>query len=118
MRAFLFLLLIPSIGFAEGDPARGEKRFEECAACHSLEAGKTILGPSLKGVFSRKAAELADFMYSNAMKRSRIAWTPQTLDAFISDPQKMVPANRMPYAGMPEAKDREDLIAYLIKATR
>ena len=110
--------ILDLLRFANHRAARGEKRFEECAACHSLEPGKNVLGPSLRGLFGRKAAELPDFMYSNAMKRSRIAWTPQALDAFIADPQKAVPANRMPYAGMTEARDREDLIAYLVKATR
>ena len=52
------------------------------------------------------------------MKRSGITWTPQTLDEFIADPQKAVPANRMPFAGMPDAADRADLIAYLEKASK
>ena len=76
------------------------------------------VGPSLHGVFERKAGELPDFRYSPAMKRSGITWTPQTLDTFIADPQKMVPANRMPYAGMADADDRADLIAYLLKASK
>jgi cytochrome c len=104
--------------YADGDPARGEKRFEECIACHSVEAGVNGIGPSLHGVFDRKAGELADFRYSPALRRSGLAWTPQTLDSFIADPQKMVPANRMPYAGMPDAGDRADLIAYLQKASK
>ena len=103
---------------ADGDAARGEKRFEECVACHSIERNVNSVGPSLHGVFGRKAGELADFRYSPAMKRSGISWTPQTLDTFIADPQKMVPANRMPYAGMPDAADRADLIAYLQKASK
>ena len=52
------------------------------------------------------------------MKRSGISWTPETLDKFITDPQTMVPANRMPYAGMENAADRADLIAYLQNATK
>jgi cytochrome c len=68
--------------------------------------------------FSRKAGELAEFRYSPAIKRSGISWTPETLDKFISDPQAVVPANRMPYAGMANASDRADLIAYLSKASR
>jgi cytochrome c len=69
-------------------------------------------------VFDRKAGELADFRYSPALKRSGITWTEQTLDTFIADPQKMVPANRMPYAGMPDARERADLIAYLQKVAK
>jgi cytochrome c len=98
---------------AEGDAARGEKRFEECIACHSVEPGSNGIGPTLHGVLGRKAGELADFRFSPALKRSAITWTAQTLDDFVADPQKIVPANRMPYAGMPDAADRADLIAYL-----
>ena len=103
---------------ADGDAARGEKRFDECAACHSVERGVNNVGPSLAGIFARKAGELPDFRYSPAMKRSGIAWSPQTLDSFVGDPQKLVPANRMPYAGMADAGARADLIAYLREATK
>ena len=103
---------------AEGDAARGEKRFEECATCHTTERGVNNVGPSLNGVFQRKAGEIADFRYSPALKKSGITWTPQTLDTFIADPQKQVPGNRMPFAGMPDAADRADLIAYLQNATK
>jgi cytochrome c len=103
---------------ADGDAARGEKRFDECAACHSVERGVNNVGPSLAGIFTRKAGDLPDFRYSPAMKRSGIAWSPQTLDSFVGDPQKLVPANRMPYAGMADAGARADLIAYLREATK
>ena len=95
------------------DAKHGEKLFEECRACHSVERGVNGVGPSLFGVFGRRAASLEDFRYSPALKRSGITWTPQTLDTYVADPQKAVPANRMPYAGMPEARDRADLILYL-----
>ena len=103
---------------ADGDAARGEKRFEECAACHSVAAGQNGVGPSLHDVFGRKAATLDDFRYSPAMRKSGLTWTPQALDTFIADPQKAVPANRMPYAGLPDATERADLIAYLQTATK
>jgi len=101
---------------ADGDAARGEKKFEECAACHKIERSEDSLGPSLHGVFGRKAGTLADFRYSPALKRSGIIWTAETLDTYLADPQKAIPANRMPYAGLPDAGDRADLIAYLRKA--
>jgi len=101
---------------ADGDAARGAKKFEECAACHKIERNEDSVGPDLHGVFGRKAGTLADFRYSPALKRSGITWSPQTLDTFLADPQKAVPANRMPYAGLAEASDRADLIAYLQKA--
>ena len=103
------------VAWADGDAARGEKKFEECHACHALERDKESVGPSLFGVFGRKAGEGADFRYSPAMKRSGITWTPQTVDAFVADPQATVAANRMPYAGMPDVGDRADLVAFLQK---
>jgi cytochrome c len=112
------LLLAAGAARADGDATRGEKRFEECATCHTLQQGVNNVGPSLFGVIGRKAGQIADFRYSPAMKRSGITWTPQTLDEFISDPQKKVPGNRMPFAGMPDAGDRADLIAYLMKASK
>lgn len=110
------LLLAASIAHADGDAKRGQKLFEECHACHAVERGTQEVGPSLHGVFGRRAGALDDFRYSPALKRSGITWTPQTLDTYIADPQQAVPANRMPYAGMPEARDRADLIAYLMRA--
>jgi cytochrome c len=100
------------------DIKRGEKLFEECRACHAMEPNVNNVGPSLAGVLGRKAAALDDFRYSPAMKRSNIEWNRQTLDAFISEPQKVVPANRMPYSGLPDAKDRADLIAFITQAAR
>ena len=98
---------------ADGDTARGEKKFEECAACHKIAPGEDNVGPSLHGVFGRKAGTLTDFRYSPALKGSGITWTPKTMDAYVADPQKAVPANRMPYSGIPDARDRADLIAYM-----
>jgi cytochrome c len=96
------------------DAQRGQKLFDECAACHSPDrAAKDTVGPSLHGVVGRKAGEGTDFRYSPAMKRSGITWSADTLNNFIADPQKIVPGNRMPYSGLPTAKDRADLIAYL-----
>jgi cytochrome c len=76
------------------------------------------IGPSLHRVFDRKAGELAEYRYSPALKRSGIIWTADTLEAFIADSQQFVPANRMPYAGMPDAADRADLIAYLQRVSK
>ena len=69
-------------------------------------------------MFGRKAGTLADFRYSPAMKRSNIVWSPEGVDAFITDPQKAVPANRMPYAGMANAADRADLSRTVEKAAK
>jgi cytochrome c len=116
--ALVLSSLLAKGAHAEGDAARGEARFKECAACHKLDAGANEVGPSLHGLFSRKAGELADFRYSPALKRSGVTWTPETLDKYIADPQAFIPANRMPFAGISNAADRADLIAYLQKATQ
>ncbi len=100
-------------GVAHADVKRGEKLFEECRACHAVERGVSGVGPSLHGVIGRRAGALDDFRYSPALKKSGITWSKQTLDAYVLDPQKAVPANRMPYAGMPDARARADLLDYL-----
>ena len=114
----LALSFTASLAHAQGDAARGEKYFVDCASCHSLTAGENGVGPSLAGVLGRKAATLDDYRYSPALKRSNIVWSPQTLETFIADPQKAVPANRMPYAGLTNAGERADLIAYLQKMSK
>ena len=121
LRATLALLVTLSIAgpaHAGGDVARGEAKFGDCAACHRLQAGANEVGPSLHGLFTRKAGDVSDFRYSPAMKRSGIVWTAETLDSYLADPQSLVPGNRMPYAGMENAADRADLIAYLLTATK
>ncbi|MFL5068321.1 MAG: c-type cytochrome [Xanthobacteraceae bacterium] len=114
----LALTCTASFAHAQGDAARGETYFVDCASCHSLAAGENGVGPSLAGLVGRKAGTLGDYRYSPALKRSNIVWSPQTLDNFIADPQKAVPANRMPYAGMTNAGERADLIAYLQKMSK
>lgn len=100
------------------DASRGSQLFVECASCHTLEKGVHNVGPTLSGLFQRKAGSFDDYRYSPAMKRSNITWTAEELDKFITDPQMVVPANRMPYAGMTNAADRADLIAYLQRASQ
>src|SRR3954447_9778134 len=89
----------------QGDAARGQKVFETCRACHADDGKTNEIGPGLYGVFERKAGQRDDFRYSPAMKKSGVAWTPQTLDTFLADPQSFVPANRMPFAGLPDPRE-------------
>ena len=109
------LALTAGVARAEGDPKHGEKVFESCRACHSADGESNEVGPGLRGIFGRRAGERDDFRYSPALKRSGITWTPQTMNSFIADPQKMIPANRMPFAGVPDASDRTDLIMYMLQ---
>jgi cytochrome c len=103
-----------------GDAARGKAVFERCAACHSLDEGgkEPSDGPSLKGLFGRKAGSRDDFRYSAAMARSGVVWSPETVDVFVADPQAFIRGNRMSFAGVPDKADRDDLVAYLLQATR
>jgi cytochrome c len=110
--------IVSTVSALAADANRGEQLFVECASCHTLEKGVHNVGPSLAGLFQRKSGSFDDFRYSPAMKRANITWTADELDKFIADPQTVVPANRMPYAGMTNAADRADLIAYLQKAAQ
>jgi cytochrome c len=110
------LLLLAGVPGRAQDLQRGEQLFTECRSCHSVQPGANNVGPSLAGIVGRKSASLTDFRYSPAMKRSGITWDAATLAAFIADPQSVVPGNRMPYAGMPDAKDVADLVGYLARA--
>ena len=98
--------------FEERPIGKPTKLFEQCAACHALDETKTD-GPTLKGVFGRKAGSLEDFRYSVAMKRTDIVWDVTTMDRFMADPQAYIRGNRMAFAGMTDKAERDDLIAYL-----
>src|SRR5690348_10968102 len=93
------------------DAEHGKALYAACAACHTERPD--ALGPSLKGVVGRKSAALEDFRYSNPMKRANLTWDEDNLRAYIRDPQATVKGNRMPYGGLTDAKDVDDIIAYL-----
>lgn len=97
----------------EGDVAHGRQVFKKCQACHSMQPGKNLLGPSLAGIIGTKAGEVANYSFSTAMKQSGITWTPEKLDAYLADPQKVVPGNKMPFPGLKTDSDRTDVIAFL-----
>lgn len=116
--AFATMTLL-SPAFAEGDASRGQQGFRRCAPCHSLEANRNMTGPSLAGLWGRKAASLASFeRYSDALKSSGIIWEDRSLDGWLTDPQRMVPENDMPFDGIKDARARADLLAFLKEATK
>ena len=100
------------------DPDKGKAVFEQCAACHSLGEAGDYDGPTLKGVFGRKAGSLEDYRYSAAMTRSGVTWDAMTLEQYVTDPQAFIPGNRMAFAGITDKTQRDDLIAYLAIATK
>ena len=89
----------------------GETIYSRCVACHALAHDRT--GPRHCGLFGRSAASVEGFAYSEAMKASGIVWTDKTLDRFLANPLQAVPGTTMGYAGVADAKERADLIAYL-----
>lgn len=110
----LAALALPAMpAAAAGDAAKGAVVFKRCAICHAIDAGKkSLMGPHLAGVVGRKAGT-AQFAYSPAMKAAGFAWTEDKLDAFIQKPGAVVKGTRMAFAGIPNAAERADLIAYL-----
>ena len=78
-----------------------------------MDAGKNMLGPSLAGIRGRKAGAEPGYNYSAAMKQSGLVWDGKTLDAYLADPQKLIPGNKMPFPGLKTDHDRADVIAYL-----
>ncbi len=96
-----------------GDVAAGKLVFRKCQACHSLEPAKNELGPSLAGIVGKSAGSVSNFNYSPAMKASNVTWDIAVLDAYLSDPQKRIPGNKMPFPELKTANERIDVIAYL-----
>jgi cytochrome c len=116
--ASALLPLLAATAAGAGDVQEGAKAFRACAACHSLAPGRHMTGPSLAGVWERKAGTAEGFArYSEALKSSGVTWNAQTLDAWLAAPSTFIPNNRMTFPGLPDAKARADLIAYLQAAS-
>jgi cytochrome c len=108
--AVLETLLVAHAGAQ--DAAAGKQVFTQCSVCHSVD-GSNGVGPTLKGIVGSKAGEVPGFRFSRAMKGSNITWDDKTLSDFLTDPQKVIPGNVMPFSGLADAKQRADVIAYL-----
>ncbi|MHB8529482.1 MAG: c-type cytochrome [Caulobacteraceae bacterium] len=104
--------------YRNADLDNGQAKFAICKSCHTaVQGGGNMTGPNLFGVFGRKAATVAGFSYSDALKASGITWDAATIDKWITNPKAMVPGTKMTYIGMADPKDRTDLVAYLKVAT-
>jgi len=116
------LVLLPLALVAQaqgvGDAQRGVQVFAQCKVCHSLEAGKNMLGPSLHGLIGRKAGSVPGYAYSPAMKNANVTWTDDTLSKYLSDPKAFIPGDKMPFAGIKDPSKLGDLLAYLNQATK
>ena len=94
-------------------PAGPPQAFNQCTACHSTAPGKTIIGPSLAGVYGRKAGQVPGFQFSDAMKSSGMVLNEKNLDAFLANPAAKVPGTTMVFAGVKDEDQREAIIDYL-----
>ncbi|MDR3535879.1 MAG: cytochrome c family protein [Acetobacteraceae bacterium] len=96
------------------DAATGEKDFLVCRACHQIGPNaKNGVGPVLTGVVGRKAGTYPGFTYSAANKDSGIVWSPDELNKYLTDPQKVVPHTKMIFPGIKDETKRKNVIAYL-----
>src|SRR5271166_374528 len=111
--AALATLLAANAAQASGDPEKGKVQFAKCSICHTTEAGKNKIGPSLAGIVGRQSATAPSFSYSDAMKKLDQVWDEKNLDAYLAAPRQVVPGTKMIFAGLKADQDRADLIAYL-----
>ena len=94
-----------------GDAQRGLALYQErCTACHAVDSNK--IGPAHRGVVGRRIGSLPGYKYSDELARSRLRWTPQTLNAWLEDPEELVAGQRMGFQ-VESLQERADLIAYL-----
>ena len=99
---------------ARADMEIGQGIFKRyCSVCHSLEPGRNKFGPSLSGVVGRKAASIEGFDYSDAFRKLSVVWSADTLDVYLSGPQKFAPGTRMMFPGIANADDRRSVVEYL-----
>ena len=95
-----------------GDAQRGGALYQQrCTACHAVDSNK--IGPAHRGVVGRRVGSLPGYKYSDELARSRLRWTPQTLNAWLEDPEELIAGQRMGFQ-VENPQERADLIAYLL----
>ncbi|TAJ69739.1 MAG: cytochrome c family protein [Phenylobacterium sp.] len=100
------------------DLANGKAKFALCQSCHTIApGGANMTGPNLHGVFGKKSASNPDFKYSDALKNAGWVWDASHLDQWLEKPMTFLPGTKMSFAGLKDAKDRTDLIGYLMVET-
>jgi len=99
---------------AQESAKNGAATYRLCATCHSLQPGVSLSGPSLSKVWGKKAATTDGYgRYTEALKKSGIVWDENTLNAWLADPQAMVPGTTMTFRGVPQNETRANLIEFL-----
>ena len=112
------MAMVALAGFwAQAQAQDGESLFKrQCGSCHTVEAGRNKIGPSLAGVYGRKAAAVEDFDYSDALRDAKITWTDDALTKYLTDPKELVPGGKMVFAGMKDPDDVKAVIDFLKEA--
>lgn len=104
--------------YAGANRRRGEQQARICQACHSLDnGGPNMIGPALYGFFGTEVGSRSGFEYSAVMRNADFVWTPEALNAWLAQPGRFLPGNRMTFAGVLRQEDRDNLIAYLLEVT-
>jgi cytochrome c2 len=98
---------------ASADIDAGKQTFRQCSACHAVEPGRNMVGPSMHGVVGREIASVEGFRYSDALSGLEGDWTPEELSAWLENPRDYAPGNRMGYPGLKDEQDRANVIAYI-----
>lgn len=111
------ILVAPSLAFAAGDAAKGEKTFKKCAACHAVgDSAKNKVGPQLNELIGRTAGGLDDYKYSNAMLAAGadgLVWNAETIGTYLAKPKDMIKGTKMAFAGLKKDDEIENVVAYL-----
>jgi cytochrome c len=120
LSAALALFAAPAaMASAKGDKEAGKRVYVQCAACHKIDAsGSHGVGPNLNKVIGRRAGTAPGFRFSPAMTASNRVWTETALDAYLAAPMASIPGSRMPFAGLRNAADRRNVIAYIKSAAK
>ena len=96
------------------DLDNGRRVFARCRSCHTItEGGPNMTGPNLFGVFGRQAGAHPDYNYSTAVKQADFVWDGERLDHWLENPRTFLKGTKMSFAGIPDAIDRRDVIAFL-----
>jgi len=104
--------------YRNADSEHGTTLAMQCRACHSFEdGGPALVGPNLFGIFGRPAGTMDGYPYSPALVAADFIWTPKALDAWLAEPSRFLPGNRMVFGGLRNADDRNAVIAALLRLT-